>query len=152
MSIFLGSFIAFCTAVFVISLNVTLVIFFDSSFSIVAKCQAIASPSRSGSVAKYTVFACFASFFNDFIRSPFPLIFIYCGSKSCSISIPIFDFGKSLICPIDATTLVLPPKNFFIVFAFAGDSTIINLSAILFSFLPNAYLHLFLILHYFRLS
>ena len=64
MSIFLGSFIAFCTAAFVISLNVTLVIFFDSSFSIVAKCQAIASPSRSGSVAKYTVFACFASFFN----------------------------------------------------------------------------------------
>ena len=55
---------------------------------------------------------------------------MYCGSKSCSISIPIFDFGKSRICPIEATTFVLPPKNFFIVFAFAGDSTIINLSAI----------------------
>jgi len=57
-------------------------------------------------------------------------MFIYSGSKSCSISIPNFDLGKSLICPIEATTFVLPPKNFFIVFAFAGDSTIINLSAI----------------------
>ena len=95
-----------------------------------AKCHAIASPSRSGSVARYTFFAFFASFFRDFIKSPFPLIFIYSGSKSFSISTPIFDFGKSLICPIDATTFVLPPKNFFIVFALAGDSTIINLSAI----------------------
>ena len=43
---------------------------------------------------------------------------------------PNFDFGRSLMCPIDATTLVLPPKNFLIVFAFAGDSTITNLSVI----------------------
>ena len=66
----------------------------------------------------------------DFIKSPFPLIFMYSGSKSFSILTPSLDFGKSLICPIDATTFVFPPKNFFIVLAFAGDSTIINLSAI----------------------
>ena len=90
ISIFLGSFIAFCTAVFVISLNVTLVIFSLLSSNIFAKCHAIASPSRSGSVAKYTVFAFFASVFNDFIKSPFPRIFIYSGSKLCSISTPNF--------------------------------------------------------------
>ena len=44
-------FIAFCTAVLVISLNVTLDIFSLSSDRMYAKCQAIASPSRSGSVA-----------------------------------------------------------------------------------------------------
>ena len=130
MSMFLGSCIAFCTAVFVISLNVTLVIFSLFSSNIFAKCHAIASPSRSGSVAIYTFFAFFASVFSDFIKSPFPLIFMYSGSKSCSMSTPSFDFGRSLMCPIDATTFVLPPRNFFIVFAFAGDSTIINLSAI----------------------
>ena len=137
----LGSLIAFCTAPFVISLNVTLVILLLSSFNIVARCQAIASPSRSGSVARYTFFACFASFFKDFIKSPFPLIFIYSGSKSFSMLTPNFDFGRSLICPIDATTFVLPPRNFFIVLAFAGDSTIINLSAIYSSLYYAYYLY-----------
>ena len=132
ISMSLGSLIAFWTAFFVISLNVTLVILSFSSCKIVAKCHAIASPSRSGSVAIYIFFASFASFFRDFIKSPFPLIFIYSGSKSCSTSTPSFDLGKSLICPIDATTFVFPPKNFFMVFAFAGDSTITNLSAIFF--------------------
>ena len=51
-SISLGSFIAFCTADFVISLKVTLVILSLSSSNIFARCHAIASPSRSGSVAK----------------------------------------------------------------------------------------------------
>ena len=132
ISISLGSFTAFCTAVFVISLKVTLVILSLFTSNILDRCHAIASPSRSGSVAKYTFLADLASFFSSFIKSPFPLIFIYSGSKLFSISIPSFDLGKSLTCPIDATTLVFPPKNFFIVFAFAGDSTIINLSVILF--------------------
>ena len=129
-SISLGSFIAFCTAVFVISLKVTLVILSPSISNIFAKCHAIASPSRSGSVARYTFFAALASFFNSFIKSPLPLIFMYSGSKLFYTFITSFDFGKSLICPIEAITLVFPPRNFFIVFAFAGDSTIINLSAI----------------------
>ena len=51
-----------------------------------------------------------------------------------STSTPSFDFGKSRICPIEAITLVLPPINLVIVLAFAGDSTIINLFAITFSF------------------
>ena len=37
------------------------------------------------------------------IDAALPRILIYCGSKSCSISIPILDFGKSRICPIEAT-------------------------------------------------
>ena len=131
MSIFLGCFIEFCTASLVISLKVTLQVLSSGICNIYAKCHAIASPSRSGSVAKKTFLAFLASAFKDLIKSPFPLIFIYSGSKSCSISIPILDLGKSLMCPIEATTLVFPPKNFFIVLAFAGDSTIINLSAII---------------------
>jgi len=109
---------------------VTLQLLFSGISKMCDKCQAIASPSRSGSDAKYTCFADFASFFKLFIKSPFPRIFIYSGSKSFSMSTAIFDFGKSLICPIDAMTFTFPPKNFLIVFAFAGDSTIISLSAI----------------------
>ena len=121
---------AFFTAFLVISLNVTRFVFFSSRPKSSFKCQEIASPSRSGSVARNTFLAFLASFFSSFINLAFPLIFIYSGSKSPSTLTPIFDFGKSLICPIEATTFVLPPRNFFIVFAFAGDSTIINLSAI----------------------
>ena len=51
IGVVIGSLIAFCTAFFVISLKVTLVIFSFSSIKIFAKCHAIASPSRSGSVA-----------------------------------------------------------------------------------------------------
>src|SRR5690606_20395776 len=44
----------------------------------------------------------------------------------------LFDFGKSLMCPTDARTVILPPalsadKYFSMVFAFDGDSTINNL-------------------------
>jgi hypothetical protein len=38
----------------------------------------------------------------------------------------VFDFGKSRMCPTDATTLYLPSKYFEIVLALAGDSTINN--------------------------
>ena len=44
---------------------------------------------------------------------------------------PKLDFGRSLICPLLAMTLYSEPKKFFIVLAFAGDSTIINLLIIL---------------------
>ena len=131
LSIALGCLIASCTAPFVISLNVTLHKLSGEILSIYAKCHAIASPSRSGSVARYTVFAAFASFFKSFINPAFPLMFIYSGSKLFSVSIPNLDLGKSLICPIEAITFVLPPINFVIVLALAGDSTIINLFAIL---------------------
>ena len=93
MSMSLGSLIAFCTAVLVISLNVTLVTFESSTSNIFDKCHAIASPSRSGSVARYTFFDDLASFFNSFIKSPFPLILRFSVSKLCSTSIPSFYFG-----------------------------------------------------------
>ena len=142
LSIFLGCLTAFFTASFVISLNVILHSSSSGIPNIYDRCQAIASPSRSGSVAKYTLFAFLASFFNSFIKLAFPLIFIYWGSKLFSISIPIFDLGKSLMCPIEAITLTLPPKNLFIVFALAGDSTIINLSTILPSNLTVFLIHI----------
>ena len=131
-SIFLGFLTASLTASLVISLKVILQIESCGIPKMYAKCHAIASPSRSGSVARYTCFEFLASFFNEFIKLAFPRIFIYSGSKSCSVSIASLDLGKSLICPIDATTFVFPPRNFLIVFAFAGDSTIINLSVIFF--------------------
>ena len=53
-SIFLGFFAAFCTSSFVISLKVTLDSLVRGISKICAKCHAIASPSLSGSVAKYT--------------------------------------------------------------------------------------------------
>ena len=68
------------TAVFVISLKVILWISFSSSFSAFDKCQEIASPSRSGSVARYTL----SDFFTDLRSaariSPFPRMVIYFGS------------------------------------------------------------------------
>jgi hypothetical protein len=39
-------------------------------------------------------------------------------------------FGKSLICPTEATALKSAPRNFLIVLTFVGDSTIINEFAI----------------------
>ena len=66
----------FFTAFFVISLKVILLYFFLSRSSAVIRCQDIASPSRSGSVARYTVSAFFASRRSSFKRSPFPLIVI----------------------------------------------------------------------------
>src|SRR2546428_13880980 len=38
--------------------------------------------------------------------------------------------GKSIICPIEAFTSKSRPRNFSIVFAFAGDSTITSFFAI----------------------
>ena len=68
------------TAVFVISLKVILRIFFSSSFNALARCQDMASPSRSGSVARYTFSAFLAAFLKPARISPFPLIVIYFGS------------------------------------------------------------------------
>ena len=43
-------------------------------------------------------------FFNSLIRSPLPLIFIYSGSNVSKLT-PNLLFGKSLMCPIEASTL-----------------------------------------------
>ena len=80
ISIVLGSFNDAFTACLVISLKVMRRIFFSSSFKAVARCHDIASPSRSGSVARYTLSAFFASFRSSASLSPFPRIVIYLGS------------------------------------------------------------------------
>ena len=84
----------------------------------------MASPSRSLSLARRTVFAFAANFFKSVRILPFPRTVIYSGLKLLSISIPILDLGKSIMCPIEAVTLYSEPKYLFIVLAFAGDSTI----------------------------
>ena len=105
ISISLDCLIACLTAFFVISLKVMRLVFFGSSFRAWSKCHEIASPSRSGSVARYTLSAFFTSFRSVARSSPFPLIVIYFGSKSFSKSTPIWLFGKSRTCPLEATTI-----------------------------------------------
>ena len=80
ISISRGAFKDAFTAFFVISLKVILRIFFSSNFSAVARCHEIASPSRSGSVARNTLSDFFASFRKAARISPFPLIVMYFGS------------------------------------------------------------------------
>ena len=133
ISRFLGCLIASFIAFFVISLKLIRNTFFSlsSSFKAFDRCQLIASPSRSGSVARYILSAFLTSFFSLASNSPLPLMVIYFGSKSFSTSIPIVDLGKSRTCPFDAVTSYPEPKYFFMVFTFAGDSTITKLPAIL---------------------
>ena len=109
---------------FVISLN-SILFFSPWRPNRYAMCQAIASPSLSLSVAIYTLSAFFAAAFISFITGALPLILMYSGSK-VFISTPSLDFGKSLICPFVANTLLFFPKNLEIVLAFVGDSTIIK--------------------------
>ena len=118
------------TAFAVISLNSILHFFCTSRSRIFARCQEIASPSRSGSVARRIFFASFASRRMVSRTSPLPRSVIYFGAKFLSGSTPSVDFGRSRTWPLDATTLYLLPKNFPMVFAFAGDSTITSVSAI----------------------
>ena len=80
ISISLGCFKDAFTAGFVISLNVILAVFFMSSFNAVAKCHEIASPSRSGSVARYTLSAFLTCLLNSASFPPLPLMVIYFGS------------------------------------------------------------------------
>ena len=125
-----GSLTDFLTVLEVISLNTILHGELASIFRICARCQDMASPSISGSVARYIFFAALASLRILSSTSPLPLRVIYLGSKSCSTSTPSWLFGRSLTWPLEATTLYLLPRNFPIVFALAGDSTITSISDI----------------------
>ena len=69
------------TASLFISLKTILHSLFGSISSKYAKCHDIASPSRSGSVAKRTRDADAAAFLSSLILSPLPLIFMYPGSN-----------------------------------------------------------------------
>src|ERR1041385_1490622 len=48
----------------------------------------------------------------------------YCGSKSLSRSTPSLLFGRSMMWPLDATTVKLRPRNLVSVRDLVGDSTI----------------------------
>ena len=69
-----GSRMLSCTTFFVISLKVTRRVFSSGRFKSCFRCQEMASPSRSGSVARYTMSAALASFFRSEMMSSFPLM------------------------------------------------------------------------------
>src|SRR5580658_679689 len=69
------------------------------------------------------VSADFASFFSLATTFSLPGITTYSVRKSLSKSTPSDFFGKSLIWPSEASTSYPEPRYFWIVFAFAGDST-----------------------------
>src|SRR5579859_5724518 len=85
-------------------------------------CQAIASPSRSGSVASSTSSALSAACLSSWTTFSFPGTTSYVSWKPFSMSTPSF-FGRSLMCPFDARTSNFDPRYFLMVLAFAGDST-----------------------------
>lgn len=88
------------------------------------RCQEIASPSRSGSVARYTAVALSAAPLISFIMAFFPLGITYWGVKPLFTSTPRVFCGKSRTCPIDALMAYWDPMILPKVFALAGDSTI----------------------------
>ena len=121
-----------CTSDLVIASKVTRFACFGSTFNSSARCQAMASPSRSRSVANQISRAPFAS-----LRSSVTVFFFaestsYVGSKLCSRSTPGTScliplgarLGRSRMCPTDAFTTNPRPRYFSMVFAFAGLSTI----------------------------
>ena len=102
-----------------------------SNFKVSAKCHAIASPSRSSSLANQTISAFLAKSFSFFTTAFLSFETSYFGLKSPSTSTPNSLEGKSAICPKLDSTLKSFPRNFSMVFAFAGDSTITKFFAIL---------------------
>src|SRR5688572_11121254 len=92
-------------------------------FSWEATCQAIASPSRSGSVASRTRSAALAAFLISASVFAFSLIVTYFGAKLLSTSTPSSRLGRSRRWPTVAFTVYPRPKYFPIVLAFVGDST-----------------------------
>ena len=93
----LGLFIAFVIAFLVISLNTILFVVLSFSLSVLNKCQAIASPSLSSSLANHTVFDFLTK--SDKVLTTFFLSAetSYLGSKLPSTSIPKFFEGRSEI-------------------------------------------------------
>src|SRR5579875_2194421 len=60
---------------------------------------------------------------SSLMTGPLPFGTTYFGVNSCSMSTPSLLRGRSLTCPIDATTLYRRSKSFFSVRALVGDST-----------------------------
>ena len=114
------------TAFSVISWNVSLAASLGSIPKTSHMCHAMASPSLSGSVAKYTLEAVLAASFSSLAMFPLPRMVMYCGSKPLSISIPSLLFGRSLMWPKEAFTWYFDFVYLEMVFAFVGDSTMIS--------------------------
>ncbi len=91
---------------------------------ICCRCQAIASPSRSGSGPSSTMSVFLAASRKSLITSPLPLIVMYLGLNPCSTSMPNWLLGRSRTCPMDALTTYFRPSILLIARALAGDSTI----------------------------
>ena len=83
-----------------------------SSLATCIKCQEMASPSRSSSVASQTTSASSAFFLmsliNDFLSSKIT----YLGSKLFSTSMPKSFWGRSRTCPLLEMTVKSFPMNF----------------------------------------
>ena len=95
---------ASCTPFFVISWINTRRILSLGFFNSLAICQAMASPSRSGSGARYTVSASCAAEVMSLRIFSLPGIVTYWGSNPLSTSTPRELAGKSLTCPFEART------------------------------------------------
>ena len=91
-----------------------------------ARCQAIASPSRSGSAASRVDDAFLTAARRSRICFSLPLMSSYCGVNPASTSTPIFDFGRSRTCPMEASTMYSDPRKRASVRALLGDSTMIR--------------------------
>ncbi len=129
MSISRGSFMAARIACLVTALKATrltlrsfLRAFFCSR--ICRMCQEMASPSRSGSVARINLSAPLTASVISFMIFWDLASTSQCISKSLSGSTDPFFEGKSRTCPKDGMTLYPLPRYLLMVLAFAADSTI----------------------------
>ena len=126
MSISRGCSNASSTACLVISWNTTRLggLGFLSQPAAACRCQEMASPSRSGSVARNMSDALAPASLRPFTRSRLSFMVRYLGANSSSVFTPSVDFGRSRTCPMDAATTYLLPRIWPTVRALAGDSTI----------------------------
>src|ERR1700685_3730722 len=83
----------------------------------------MASPSRSGSVARKIWRESFAASRRSSSVFSLPAMVTYSGLNPCSMSTPSFFCGRSRTCPTVALTRYPRPRYLPIVFALAGDST-----------------------------
>src|SRR6478735_6132855 len=88
-----------------------------------SRCQEMASPSRSSSVARYSSLASFTRARSSLTTCLPRSVNSYVGLKPLSTSIDKPLLGRSATWPTDARTSYALPRNLEMVFAFAGDST-----------------------------
>src|SRR6476469_987961 len=124
MSISRGFSIAERTASGVISWNTTRLTGLSCGFVAATRCQAIASPSRSGSVARISSLACSTDSLSSLTSLDLSRGIEYFGVKSCSSSTPVVLLGRSRMWPLEAVTEEPLTRYRSIVRALAGDSTI----------------------------